>query len=154
MSKASTNPKSKKTPEQWPIMRKQFDLLITWIREGEAKNPHKRNNMILVACLLYATGCRISEVLALTYDKVHTLLADDTLLIPIPKTNTNRELFLPETSLKLLKETIDFQVPSGSEKAVRNSYGREVSYKTAEGWFLPLLSTPAHALQSPWRPCS
>lgn len=113
--------------EEYGILQKAIAAQEEW--------DTKKHNLLLLCGLLYGTGCRISEVLAISDDNIRRLAAGENVRVYISKTNNTRTLFLTPRSKEDIAATLAM-FPEGARLLV-NMRDKRLTYRTAEKWLSP-----------------
>lgn len=133
----------KKTKRKYPkkiwIEKEDFEMLNTILDETCVNNRVKWFNLKLLYHLLYWSGLRISEALALSKKQIVDYINGHSIQVVIAKTYSTRSLL----NTKNIYEKFDFFRKHQDEIAdvgFCNSYGGKLTFRQAQKWSFPLMT--------------
>lgn len=124
-------------------MHDELMFLLSAIGAGETDTV-KTFNMQALCVLLYATGCRVSELLCMSGNQLQRLADGEDVRVAISKTNSTRVLFLTNAHQALLAQTLPAFREQLDTIGLTNTQGKKLRYRLAEKW----LNTYFRALEA------
>lgn len=123
------------------IEKVQYDFLIKEIKE-HITDDNKKFNLLLVISILFYTGLRISEVIALNKTQILELFTKEELNVYCSKSNENRTIYLfKETQTKMLNDIFNIKNDEFfnkiDEKGFISSYNNKLTERTISHWMRP-----------------
>ncbi|MGB5919274.1 tyrosine-type recombinase/integrase [Arcobacter sp.] len=110
------------TKEKKPILEKEFVKLINYTKGDDSIKEFTRSKYLKTFTLLYYSGCRISELISLTVNDLHTIINTEELsLTNSTKTKRPRLIYFSKEAIKELKKIFinEFFNSSKNELLVR-----------------------------------
>lgn len=135
--KPNKKPKKKYPKKIW-IEKEDFDTLNRLLDEMYCDNQVKWFNLKLLYHLLYWSGLRISEALALSKKQIVDYINGQSIQVVISKTYSTRSLL----NTKNIYEKFEYFRKHQDEIAdvgFSNSYGRKLTFRQAQKWSYPIM---------------
>lgn len=135
--KAVKKPKKKYPKKIW-IEKEDFEMLNNILDETYNNNRVKWFNLKLLYHLLYWSGLRISEALALSHKQIIDYINGQSIQVVISKTYSTRSLL----NTKSIYEKFEYfrkHQDEISEVGFCNSYGGKLTFRQAQKWSFPLM---------------
>lgn len=140
LSENPTQTPSKKVryKKRKPIYKDHLDYLIKLI-DQDVNDPIKNFNLKILCYILYYTGLRISEALALSHDQLVKFINGESINVFTSKTDSYRQLINTKAIYDDLQYFRDHQNEI-SELGFVNCHGKELKDRRAEKYLYPLLT--------------
>lgn len=135
--KPNKKPKKKYPKKIW-IEKEDFEALNRILDEMYCDNQVKWFNLKLLYHLLYWSGLRISEALALSKKQIVDYINGQSIQVVISKTYSTRSLL----NTKNIYEKFEYFRKHQDEIAdvgFSNSYGRKLTFRQAQKWSYPIM---------------
>ena len=132
------NGTKKKYPKKIWIEKDDFNALIQILDNTYKHNYIKWFNLKLLYYLLYWSGLRISEALALSRKQIIDYIHGNSIQVIIPKTYSTRSLL---NTKNIFEKFEFFRIHQNEidELGFVNSFGRKLTFRQAQKWSFPLM---------------
>lgn len=128
----------KKYPKKIWIEKEDFEALNRILDDTYKHNRVKWFNLKLLYCLLYWSGLRISEALALSHKQIIDYINGNSIQVIIPKTYSTRSLLNTKSIYEKFSYFRKHQDEIDKQGFV-NSFGRKLTFRQAQKWSFPLM---------------
>lgn len=100
------------------IGEEEFKKLMIYVRGDESLRCNTKLNLLRTFVLLYFTGLRLNEVQELRIKDIKNLITNETVKISLPKTSTERKLYLSTQFKKELQKVFNFELEKLDNKVI------------------------------------
>lgn len=128
----------KKYPKKIWIEKEDFEALNRILDETYSHNYTKWFNLKLLYHLLYWSGLRISEALALSHKQIIDYINGQSIQVVISKTYSTRSLLNTKNIYEKFAYFREHQNDI-DELGFINSFGRKLTFRQAQKWSYPLM---------------
>ena len=96
----------------------EFKKLMAYTRGNETIRANTKSNLLKAFVILYYTGLRLNELQELRVRDIKELLASDTVKLILPKTSSERKLYLSDAFAKELHKLFDFSTEDDENRVI------------------------------------
>ncbi|WP_324172286.1 site-specific integrase [Sulfurimonas sp.] len=100
------------------ITETEYKRLMSYTRGNETKRANTKSNLLRAFTILYYTGLRVNELQELRVKNIKELLQNNTTKIILPKTNSERKLYITKDFKRELEKLFDLTIEDEENRVI------------------------------------